>query len=103
MKISSLPDIDYFAFGALCAIDSPSQGRISIFLSYTNGETGVKEMKSFLRKSPTETLEPSFPGAAAGEGLRALLSPEEGLKQPYRHAAKRWMAATLLLTKLETI
>lgn len=48
-------------------------------------------------------FEPSFPGTASGECLYALVNPEEDLKQPYRNAAKRWIAATLLLTKLETI
>lgn len=57
VEISTLLHIDPFALGALCAIDSPSWGKISIFLSHTNGHTGVKEMKSFFRKSPTEMRE----------------------------------------------
>jgi len=45
-------------------------------------------------------LEPPFPGTASSE---RLVNREEGLHQPYRNAAKRWIGATLLLTKLETI
>lgn len=60
-------------------------------------------MKSSFSKSPT----------GSGEGLHTVVNPEEGLQQPHgsqevlqadgRKAAKKWIAATLLLTKLETI
>lgn len=65
VEISTLPHIDPFALGALCAIDSHSWGKISIFLGYTNGHTGVKEMKSFFRKSPAEMRESQSPPSLA--------------------------------------
>lgn len=106
MKISVLPGIDYFALGApnsLCY-------QLTLVRENKHFPSLHKWVNGYKRD---EVIFQQVSDAGPGEGLHALVNPEEGLQQPHRSqkvlqedgrkAAKKWIAATLLLTKLETI